>query len=85
MTLVLRMLACACLGFIAAPSARSAEPESFPVPTLEEREKLRKAHLRLGGMNAPLTQAQAPSPPPRTTWTSSTISSSSNSSPRPAA
>ena len=34
-------------------TARSGDPESFPVPTQEERDQLRKSHLRIGGMSAP--------------------------------
>jgi hypothetical protein len=58
MSLKVCVLACACLALFAASSARAGEPESFPVPTPEQREQLRKGHLRLGGMNAPLSAAE---------------------------
>ncbi len=59
MSLSSRVLACVCLGWLAASSARSGEPEGLAIPTPEEREQLRKDHLRIGGMNAPLTPTES--------------------------
>jgi aminopeptidase N len=59
MSLALRVLACACFGLLAAPSAHGAEPRSLSIPTPEEREQFRKGHLRLGRMRAPLSQSQS--------------------------
>jgi aminopeptidase N len=43
---------------VLAASAALAAPESFPIPTREEREALRKSHVRLGGMAEPLSADQ---------------------------
>ena len=50
-----RLLACAAICLSAVPLARAGEPDPFPVPTREEREQLRKSHMRIGGMSAPLS------------------------------
>ena len=59
MSLTIRVLVCACVVLLAAASARSGEPESFPVPTPEQREQFRKGHLRIGGTSETLAAAEA--------------------------
>jgi aminopeptidase N len=58
MTPIARLSASVCAVLLLATTARSEEPDAFPVPTQQEREQFRKQHLRLSGMNAPLTASQ---------------------------
>ncbi len=50
-----RLLGSVLAALLIASSVRSGEPEPFAVPTLDERDQFRKSHLRLSGMNEPLT------------------------------
>ena len=54
-----RFVTCALACVLTASMARSGDPESFPVPTQEERDELRKSHLRIAGMSAPLSADQS--------------------------
>jgi len=54
-----RALSCVFAGLLIASSLRAGEPEAFPVPTPEEREQLRKSHIRIGGMKAPLSTEES--------------------------
>jgi len=53
--LTTRLLGSVLAALLAASSARSGEPELFPVPTLDERDQFRKSHVRLSGLNEPLS------------------------------
>ena len=55
MLVTTRLLGSVLAALLVASSVRSGEPEPFPVPTLDERDQFRKSHLRLSGMNEPLT------------------------------
>ena len=55
MLVTTRLLGSVLVALLVASSVRSGEPEPFPVPTLDERDQFRKSHLRLSGMNEPLT------------------------------
>jgi aminopeptidase N len=51
--------ACACVVFLAVSSTSGVEPESFPIPTPEQRKEFRKGHMRSGETEAPLAAAAA--------------------------
>ena len=56
---VLCALLCVCAGGLAASAAPPPPPGlTFPIPTPEQREAIRKGHLRLGGMTALRTPEQ---------------------------
>ena len=59
MSPIARMFACAWIAGSVITAAHAGEPDVFPVPTPQEREQFRKQHLRLSGMGAPLSPAQA--------------------------
>ena len=55
MSLPTRLFGWCLAGVFAVSLARAGDPESFPVPTPEERAQFRKSHLHVGGMGAPLS------------------------------
>jgi aminopeptidase N len=53
-----RVLVSVCLGFLTVSLTRAGEPDLPPIPSLEQRDQLRKSHVRLSGMSEPLTSEQ---------------------------